>query len=67
MRCHPEPPCGEGSAFVFFTLCLDVDSPGDFLKLLANNKKAEALFKSLNKANTYAIVWRLQTASHSRE
>jgi uncharacterized protein YdeI (YjbR/CyaY-like superfamily) len=44
------------------------DSPGnmtmpeDFLKELAKNKKAHAFFKTLNKTNTYAIGWRLQTA-----
>ncbi|HPE57427.1 MAG TPA: YdeI/OmpD-associated family protein [Bacteroidales bacterium] len=36
--------------------------PADFLTELARDKKAEAFFKSLNKTNTYAIVWRLQTA-----
>lgn len=36
--------------------------PADFLAKLAKNKKAETFFKTLNKANTYAIVWRLQTA-----
>ena len=36
--------------------------PADFLKELATNKKAETFFKTLNKTNTYAIVWRLQTA-----
>lgn len=36
--------------------------PKDFLKLLAKSKKTEAFFKTLNKANTYAITWRLQTA-----
>ncbi len=44
------------------------DSPGkmavpeDFLKELSKNKKARAFFETLNKANTYAIAWRLQTA-----
>ena len=44
------------------------DSPGkmtvpeDFLKALAKNPKAMKFFKNLNKANTYAITWRLQTA-----
>ncbi len=44
------------------------DSPGnmafpkDFLKELSKNKKAKVFFESLNKTNTYAIVWRLQTA-----
>ncbi len=36
--------------------------PEDFLKQLSKNKKAKAFFESLNKANTYAIAWRLQTA-----
>jgi uncharacterized protein YdeI (YjbR/CyaY-like superfamily) len=37
-------------------------APEDFLKELAKNKKAQAFFGGLNKANTYAIVYRLQTA-----
>jgi uncharacterized protein YdeI (YjbR/CyaY-like superfamily) len=36
--------------------------PEDFLKTLRRNKKAEAFFKSLNKANLYSIAYRLQTA-----
>jgi uncharacterized protein YdeI (YjbR/CyaY-like superfamily) len=36
--------------------------PGDFLLELSKDKKALAFFESLNKANTYAITWRLQTA-----
>ncbi len=36
--------------------------PADFLKELAKNKKARMFFGTLNKANTYAISWRLQTA-----
>jgi uncharacterized protein YdeI (YjbR/CyaY-like superfamily) len=36
--------------------------PVDFLRELAANQKAEAFFKSLNKTNVYAIVYRLQTA-----
>lgn len=36
--------------------------PADFLSELAKDKKAEAFFKTLNKTNTYSIVWRLQTA-----
>jgi uncharacterized protein YdeI (YjbR/CyaY-like superfamily) len=44
------------------------DSPGamrlpeDFLKELSKNKRAKAFLETLNRANTYAIVWRLQTA-----
>lgn len=40
----------------------DMHVPEDFLKELAKDKKALAFFNSLNKANTYAIAWRLQTA-----
>ncbi len=36
--------------------------PEDFLKLLGTNKEAKAFFATLNKANLYAIVYRLQTA-----
>ena len=36
--------------------------PEDFLKRLARNKQAKAFFETLNKANVYAIVYRLQTA-----
>ncbi len=44
------------------------DSPGnatppeDFLKELSKNPSAKAFFETLNKRNTYAIVYRLQTA-----
>jgi uncharacterized protein YdeI (YjbR/CyaY-like superfamily) len=37
-------------------------TPDDFLRLLEKNKKAKAFFDTLNKANKYAITWRLQTA-----
>jgi uncharacterized protein YdeI (YjbR/CyaY-like superfamily) len=36
--------------------------PRDFLEKLAKNRKAQSFFESLNKANTYAIAYRLQTA-----
>jgi uncharacterized protein YdeI (YjbR/CyaY-like superfamily) len=36
--------------------------PDDFLAALRKNKKAQAFFESLNKANRYAISYRLQTA-----
>jgi uncharacterized protein YdeI (YjbR/CyaY-like superfamily) len=36
--------------------------PEDFMSELSKNKKALAFFQSLNKANKYAIGWRLQTA-----
>ncbi len=40
----------------------DMTLPDDFIKALAKNKKAKAFFETLNKTNTYAIGWRLQTA-----
>ena len=40
----------------------DSDVPHDFKKLLARDKKAATFFKALNRANVYAIAWRLQTA-----
>ncbi|MCI0406292.1 MAG: YdeI/OmpD-associated family protein [candidate division Zixibacteria bacterium] len=39
-----------------------MEVPTDFLKALSKNKKARATFAKLNRANTYAIAWRLQTA-----
>ena len=36
--------------------------PEDFLLKLSKDKNALAFFESLNKSNTYAISWRLQTA-----
>ena len=36
--------------------------PGDFLEALSKDAKARAFFDTLNKANTYAIAYRLQTA-----
>jgi uncharacterized protein YdeI (YjbR/CyaY-like superfamily) len=36
--------------------------PEDFLKKLSENKKANAFFETLDKANVYSIVYRLQTA-----
>ncbi len=36
--------------------------PDDFLRELVNNSKAKAFFETLNRANVYAVVWRLQTA-----
>lgn len=37
-------------------------TPEDFLQLLEQNIAAKSFFDSLNKANKYAITWRLQTA-----
>jgi uncharacterized protein YdeI (YjbR/CyaY-like superfamily) len=43
----------------------NMEVPEDFLTRLSENKKASAFFKTLNKANTYAIAWRLQTAKRN--
>ncbi len=40
----------------------DMTIPGDFLKRLSKDKKAQKFFETLNRANKYAISWRLQTA-----
>ena len=40
----------------------NMEIPADFLKELKKNKVAFAFFKSLTKANVYAIAWRLHTA-----
>lgn len=36
--------------------------PEDFLAELSKHKKAAAFFATLNKRNTYSVVYRLQTA-----
>ncbi|TGK04022.1 bacteriocin-protection protein, YdeI/OmpD-associated family [Leptospira semungkisensis] len=36
--------------------------PADFLAILKKDKEAYDFFKTLNKTNTYAIAWRLETA-----
>jgi len=40
----------------------NANPPEDFLKELGKNKKAKAFFETLNRANIYSIVYRLQTA-----
>jgi uncharacterized protein YdeI (YjbR/CyaY-like superfamily) len=40
----------------------DMKIPDDFLEELAKDPKTLAFFETLNKTNTYAIAWRLQTA-----
>lgn len=37
-------------------------APPEFVKELARNAKAEQFYATLNKANLYAIAYRLQTA-----
>jgi uncharacterized protein YdeI (YjbR/CyaY-like superfamily) len=36
--------------------------PDDFKAILEANPKAKAFYETLNKTNTYAILWRIQTA-----
>ena len=40
----------------------DMVVPEDFLQALRENQQALAFFNTLNKANVFAIAWRLQTA-----
>lgn len=40
-----------------------VTVPEDFLALLSQNEKTKKFFETLNRVNTYSIVWRLQTAA----
>lgn len=39
-----------------------MEVPADFLAILKKDRQAYEFFKTLNKANTYAIAWRLGTA-----
>ena len=39
-----------------------MEIPSDFLAILEKDHQAYEFFKTLNKANIYAIAWRLQTA-----
>lgn len=39
--------------------------PEDFLEQLSKNKAAHEFFLTLNRTNTYAIAWRLQTAKRA--
>jgi uncharacterized protein YdeI (YjbR/CyaY-like superfamily) len=38
--------------------------PEDFIKALQKNKEAEAFFKTLNRANIYSVVFRLENAKN---
>jgi uncharacterized protein YdeI (YjbR/CyaY-like superfamily) len=40
----------------------NMETPADFLEALNKNHTAKKFFQTLNKTNTYAIAWRLQTA-----
>ena len=40
----------------------NMEVPPDFLREIEKDKSAYAFFKTLNRANLYAIAWRLQTA-----
>lgn len=39
-----------------------MEIPADFLSMLKKDRQAYEFFKTLNRANTYAIAWRLETA-----
>ncbi len=39
-----------------------MEIPADFLSILKKDQQAYEFFRTLNKANTYAIAWRLETA-----
>ncbi len=41
---------------------VQMEIPADFLAILKKDRQAYEFFKTLNKANTYAIAWRLETA-----
>ena len=41
-----------------------MEIPKDFFAELRKNKKAQEFFRTLNKANTYAIAWRLGTTKN---
>jgi uncharacterized protein YdeI (YjbR/CyaY-like superfamily) len=41
--------------------------PQDFIKALRKNKQAEKFFKTLNRANTYSVVFRLETAKNEEQ
>jgi len=41
--------------------------PEDFIKALQKNKEAEAFFRSLNRANIYSVVFRLENAKNEEQ
>ncbi len=41
--------------------------PDDFVKELRKNRKAETFFRTLNKANVYAVVFRLENATSNEK
>ncbi len=43
----------------------DMKVPDDFLEMVKKDPDAYAFYLTLNRANTYAIAWRLQTAKKS--
>jgi uncharacterized protein YdeI (YjbR/CyaY-like superfamily) len=53
---------GDGRWETAYASSRNATPPEDFLKELSKNDKAAAFFKTLNKANVYAIVYRLETA-----
>lgn len=53
---------GDGRWATAYDSPKDAEPPDDFLQELAKDPSALAFFKTLNRANVYAIVYRLQTA-----
>ena len=51
-----------GSWYAAYDGSKEMQMPEDFLRELAKDKEAQEFFNSLNRANTYAIAWRIQTA-----
>jgi uncharacterized protein YdeI (YjbR/CyaY-like superfamily) len=45
-----------------YDAAVDMKVPDYFLAMLGKYPKAESFYATLNKTNTYAIAWRLQTA-----
>jgi len=41
--------------------------PEDFIKALQKNKKAKAFFRTLNRANIYSVVFRLENAKNEEQ
>ena len=41
--------------------------PKDFLRKISRNKKAKAFLKTLNKSNTYAIIFRIETTHDAKK
>jgi uncharacterized protein YdeI (YjbR/CyaY-like superfamily) len=61
-RKHVEAAKADGRWSAAYDSPRNASPPEDFLSELEKNKKAKAFFATLNRANVYSIVYRLQTA-----